>query len=94
MTQAIIYSPTKNAMQSGKAKLKFWVLEFSKTSAKQVDELMGWQGGSDMKQEIRLKFESKEEAVGYAERQNLDYIVKEPKKRKVTIQAYADNFTS
>lgn len=59
---ARIYQPVKNPMQSGKAK-SFWLLEYVPERKKQLDELMGWVGNNDMKQELKLKFNSKEEAV-------------------------------
>ena len=36
---ARIYRPAKNAMQSGKAKTKDWVLEFEPASARRSDPL-------------------------------------------------------
>jgi hypothetical protein len=45
-----------------------------------------------MNQQVRLQFETKEEAVAYCERQGIPYRVFEPKvpaRRKI---AYADNF--
>lgn len=92
MTKAIIFQPAKNAMQSGKAKTKQWHLKYEKESANVVDELMGWQGTSDMKQELFLKFPTKEAAIQYAENENIEYILKEPKVRAIKIQSYADNF--
>lgn len=92
MSKAIIYRPSKTAMQSGKGKSKNWVLEYKRESKHIVDNLMGWQGGKDMNQEIKLKFGSKEEAVAYAQKNNIDYILKEPKESKLKIKQYADNF--
>ena len=40
--RARIYKPTKNAMQSGKARTKQWVLEYEQETARTVDPLMGW----------------------------------------------------
>lgn len=92
MTKARIYRPSKNAMQSGKAK-NSWVLEFEPESRKVVDNLMGWQGSSDMNQEIKLKFSSKEAAVSYAKKNSLDFEVIEPKSATIRIKSYAENFT-
>lgn len=92
MSKAKIYKPAKNAMQSGKAK-SFWLLEYKPESKKMVDNLMGWQGSNDMKQELRLKFESKEAAVNYAKSQSLDFEIVEPKSATVKTKSYAENFT-
>jgi hypothetical protein len=95
MTKAIIHIPAKNAMQSGKAKTKsFWLLEFKPESKKKVDNLMGWQGSADMKQEIRLNFDSKEAAISYAKKNGIEFEVVEPKTPIVKIKSYAENFTN
>ena len=88
-----IYCPTKNAMQSGKAKEGVWVLEYESKATRYTDPLMGWVGNSDTQQQLRLKFSSQEDAVNYAKRNKLTYSVSEPKKRNVIIRAYSDNFT-
>lgn len=92
MAKAKIYIPVKNPMQSGKAKTKNWVLEYMPESRKMVDNLMGWQGSNDMLQEVKLKFDTKEDAISYANNNKIDYEVIEPKQRKVIIKQYADNF--
>jgi hypothetical protein len=94
MAKARIYKPTKTAMQSGKAKTKNWVLEYKPQAKKIVDNLMGWQGSTDMLQEIKLKFESKESAIEYAQKQNIEFDLIEPKISTIKIKSYADNFTS
>jgi hypothetical protein len=91
-TKAIIYKPTKTAMQSGKGKTKDWLLEYKPESKKIVDNLIGWQGSSDMKQEIKLRFETKETAIAYAEKNKIPYEIHQPKERKIIIKQYADNF--
>lgn len=92
MPKAKIYIPTKTAMQSGKAKTKNWVLEYLPQERKLVDNLMGWQGSGDMLQEVKLKFESKEEAINFANNNQIEFEVVEPKTKKLIIQQYADNF--
>ena len=93
MTDVRIYQPTKNAMQSGRANLDRWILEYDSDTAQQVDSLMGWVGGGNTKRQVRMKFESKEEAVAFAEREGLNYQVTEPKQRRILIKNYANNFT-
>ena len=89
---ARIYRPAKTAMQSGKAKTKDWVLDFEPASARRPDPLMGWTSSSDMDGQIRLSFETREEAVAYAQRHGIPFQLQEPKEPKPIIKAYADNF--
>jgi hypothetical protein len=92
MSKAKIYVPAKTAMQSGKAKSKYWTLEYLPQKKKIVDNLIGWQGSEDMLQEINLKFESEEAAVNYARKNDIEYEIVEPKKSRIKLQSYADNF--
>ena len=91
---ARIYRPAKTAMQSGKAKTKDWVLEFEPASARRSDPLMGWTQSSDMNGQVRLTFETREEAVAYAQHNGLAFQLFEPKTPKLIIKAYADNFAA
>ena len=91
MKKAKIYIPAKTAMQSGRGKLKNWVLEFI-TKDPSINPLMGWETSTDTLEEVVLKFPSKEKAIEYAERNNISYNVIEPKKKEFVIKSYADNF--
>ncbi len=89
---ARIYRPAKSAMQSGPAKTKAWVLEFEPASARRPDPLMGWSSSSDMNGQVRLAFDTQEEAVAYADQHGIAFQVFEPKAPRRVIKAYADNF--
>lgn len=89
---AKIYRPAKTAMQSGKAKTHLWVLEYDREVARTIDPIMGYTSSSDMKQQLRLTFETREEAVSYAKRNGISYRVIEPHDSKRRRVAYADNF--
>ena len=91
MKKARIYIPTKTATQSGRGKLKDWVLKFE-TKDPSINPLMGWETSTDTLEEIILKFPSKEKAIEYAEANNITYTVVEPKKKEFVIKSYADNF--
>jgi hypothetical protein len=91
MIKARIYQPDKSAMQSGKAK-DAWLFEFAPEKPYFTDSLMGWTGMTDMPQEIRLFFPTKDAAIAYAKRQNIPFEVIEPNARKQVKKAYADNF--
>ncbi len=89
---ARIFRPSKTAMQSGKAKTHDWVLEFDPEVPRTIDPVMGYTSSSDMRQQVRLAFETREEAVAYAERNGIAYRVLEPKETKRRRIAYSDNF--
>ncbi len=89
----VIFKPSKTAMQSGKARTKDWVLEHKQTSARKPDPLMGWSSADDTTNQVRLSFETKEEAIAYAERHSLEYTVQAPREAKPKLKAYADNFS-
>ena len=90
--KAKIYKPAKTAMQSGRAKYNKWVLKFLDQKNQLKDTMMGWNGGSSTVSQIELKFSTKEEAVSYAQKNNIDYEVLETSERKVINKSYADNF--
>jgi hypothetical protein len=89
---ARIYRPAKNAMQSGKAQSREWQLEYEPEQPRTVEPLMGWTSSADMKQQITLGFQTREEAIAYCEREGIPYQVLEPKEPMRRIAAYSDNF--
>jgi len=89
---ARIYRPAKTAMQSGKAKTTEWVLDFEPSSARLPDPLMGWAQSKDMNGQVRLSFETRDEAITYAQSRAIPFQVMEPKPVRRIIKAYADNF--
>ena len=91
MKKAKIYIPTKTAMQSGRGKLKKWVLEFT-TKDTSINPLMGWESSTDTLDEVILKFSSKEKAIQYAKSNDISYSIIEPKKKEFVIKSYANNF--
>ena len=90
---ARIYRPAKTAMQSGKAKSKEWRLDFEPQSARLPDPLIGWAQSKDMKGEVSLNFDTREEAIAYAQAHGIPFRVTEPKPIKRVLKAYADNFS-
>ena len=91
MKKAKIYKPTKTAMQSGKRNTKNWLLEFD-TLDTGINPLMGWETSQDTMSEVKLEFPSKKQAIDYAKKNNIDYYVVEPKRRKIIKKSYTDNF--
>ena len=79
-------------MQSGAANTKRWLLVYEPAEPRTVEPLMGWTSSADMRQQLKLRFDTREEAVAYAERHDIPYQVfepKEPERRKIS---YSDNF--
>lgn len=91
---ARIYQPAKTAMSSGQGKTKVWVLEYAPASRREVDPLMGWTSSTDTQAQVKMRFESKEAAVSYAQEHGIEAQVVDPNKRKPNIRArgYAENF--
>ena len=75
---ARIYQPARSAMQSGQGKDK-WMLEYEPEKPREIEPLMGWTSSTDMKSQMKLQFDTKEEAIAYAERNGVPYRVEEPK---------------
>jgi hypothetical protein len=90
---ARIYRPSKTAMQSGKGRTHEWLLEFEPKDARRSDPLMGWTVTGDTESsQVRLAFETKDEAVRYAEQHGIAFQLIDPAPAKRIIKAYADNF--
>ena len=89
---ARIFKPAKNAMQSGNATGKEWRLDYEPEQPRAIEPLMGWTSSGDMKQQITLRFDTKEDAIAYCEREGIPYQVIEPKPKAERKAAYADNF--
>ena len=89
---ARIYSPTRNAMQSGPARSGQWVLEFEPSQPRKIEPLMGYTSSGDMKRQVRLRFDTEEAAIAYAEKNGIAYRVEKPKKASRRAISYAENF--
>jgi len=89
---ARIFKPSKNAMQSGTAKTKDWQLDYEPEQPRVIEPLMGWTSSGDMKQQLTLRFDTRDEAIAYCEREGIAYQVTEPKLPVHRQVAYADNF--
>jgi ETC complex I subunit-like protein len=92
MAVARIFRPAKTAMQSGRRGTREWVLEYEPASRRDPDPLMGWSSAEDTLNEVRLRFATLEEAIGFATKHGLDYTVIEPHDRAPRPKSYAENF--
>ena len=87
-----IYKPSKTAMQSGKGKTKKWLAEYISEFDTVKDSLMGWNSSIDTKSQIKIFFETKEQAISWAKKNNYQYFVEEPKTKKIKPKSYSSNF--
>ena len=60
---------------------------------REIEPLMGWTASGDMRQQVRLRFHTAEEATAYCERHGIAYQVFNPKPDNPRIIPYADNFS-
>ena len=90
--RARIYQQPKTSMQSGHANTLDWILEWGQSEQRQQDPLMGWFGSGDTQSQLSLRFGTREEAIAYAERQNVPYDIELSIPRTRRPKAYADNF--
>ena len=91
MAKVRIYRPAKTAMQSGKNGTHAWLLEYEATP-RSPDPLMGWASANDTLNEVHVRFPTLEEAIAFAKKHGLDYVVTEPHESRFKPKSYADNF--
>ncbi len=89
---ARIFRPAPNAMQSGRGKSKDWVLVHEPSAAREIEPLMGYTSSSDTRTQIRLTFDTLEEAEAYARRNGIAYQILPEHRPTVKRNHYSDNF--
>jgi ETC complex I subunit conserved region len=87
-----IYRPARTAMQAGRAGTKAWIVEFEARGPLRPDPLMGWTSTLDTETQVRLRFESRDDAVRYAREHGLDYEIEMPNERSRKSINYSDNY--
>ena len=92
MTVARIIEEQRKTTQSGKAGQGRWTLEFERQQPQRPDPLTGWNGSGDTATQVRLKFDTKEEALAYAQRKGFTVHLVPAAPVTLKLQAYADNF--
>ncbi|MEQ1954975.1 NADH dehydrogenase ubiquinone Fe-S protein 4 [Mesorhizobium yinganensis] len=76
-TVARIYRPGRSVTTSARTR-STWRLTFEHRTAPFIEPLMGYTCGRDTLTQVELSFPTLESAVGYAERQGLNYVVRMP----------------
>lgn len=92
MPYARIFSPSKSAMQQGKSKTGYWVLEYNNCDTKFYDPIMGWTGSNSTDHQVSLEFKTLDAASDFAESLGLDPVIEPRQFRKIQKRSYADNF--
>ena len=89
-----IHRPSKTATQSGEWHGHHWRMDWDVLSKghRWENPLMGWQSSADFMQGTHLNFNSKEDAIRFAQKQGYEYFVQEPNERRFIPKAYANNF--
>ncbi|MCQ8278876.1 ETC complex I subunit [Acetobacteraceae bacterium KSS8] len=90
--RARIYQQPKTATQSGQANTHDWILEYGQNEQRTQDPLMGWFGSGDTRSQLTLRFPTRDDAIAYAERENIPFDLELPTARIRPPKAYADNF--
>ncbi|MFC7551957.1 NADH dehydrogenase ubiquinone Fe-S protein 4 [Pseudoroseomonas wenyumeiae] len=90
---ARIHYPAGSAMQSGKGRIRGWVLQYAPSESRKLDPLMGWSGSGDTRAQLRLSFSTREAAEAYARANGIAYEVEnEPAATAIKPKTYAENF--
>ena len=79
-------------MQSGRAQTRKWVLEYVPATARRPEPLMGWASAEDTLNEVRLHFDTLDEARAFADREGIQYTIAMPQRAVGKPKSYADNF--
>ena len=83
---------TPSAMTSGRANSEKWALEFQSTGQRQIDPLTGNTAGVDMRKQLKMTFDTLEDAVAYAKANKIPHrVVDRPKSKRIP-RSYGENF--
>jgi len=90
--KARIFKPAKTAMQAGLGQTGEWVLEYELSTDRTPEPLMGWVASGDTLNQVRINFDTLEEAKAFADKKGLEYSTQPPHARRVRPRNYGDNF--
>jgi len=89
---AKIYQAQPSAMTSGRANAGIWMIDFQSAKPRTIDPLTGNTRSLDTRDQLEMKFDSKEAAVSYAKANNIPYrVIDRPKSKRIS-RSYAENF--
>ena len=87
-----IYQPSKSAMQSGIKNTKVWCLETLTVSTNKISNTFCWNSSDNTYDQIKVYFDKLDEAILFAQNNNLEFKVFHPNLRKKIKKSYAENF--
>tara|TARA_X000001036_G_C20398558_1_gene691785 strand:- start:303 stop:590 length:288 start_codon:yes stop_codon:yes gene_type:complete len=87
-----IYKKSKSAMQSGLHNTKKWCLEPLSITPKKRNSVFSWTSVNGTQDQIKLLFNTLEEAVYFAQKNKVNYQVFKPNVKITRIKSYANNF--
>lgn len=90
--KARIYCPAKTAMQSGRSKQGLWHIDFMEEKQSFQDPIMGWAGTGQTLSQLKLTFQSADEAASYLQQRGIPYIIEEKREARLQGKSYSDNF--
>jgi len=79
-------------MQSGLSNTKKWCLSNSEIDESYISSKFCWIGSTNPEKQIKLFFDSLEDAKSFATRNKYDFKIIQPKKRKIVKKSYSENF--
>jgi hypothetical protein len=88
-----IYQPSKTVTQSGKKDKPWMLVPIIEDNHLSIDDLTGWTSSNNTLSQLKLKFQTPEEAEIYVQSQGWDYQIVQPKISLVIKKSYADNFS-
>ena len=92
MKKVTIKRPTKTNMQSGLKKTKSWIIEFD--SSLQKDVLMGWNSSKNTTKQLKLNFDTLDDAILWCQKNSYEYKVVDQTYKQVKPKSYASNFSN
>ena len=77
--------------RQGLGKSNKWILEFE-TNQPTINPLMGWESSSNTLSELKLFFDTKDQAIEYANKNKIEFVLIENNQRSFVKKSYTDNF--
>ncbi|GAA5874489.1 hypothetical protein JCM8547_007375 [Rhodosporidiobolus lusitaniae] len=90
-----IFRPAPPPTSSAKATSHHWRVDWDtlQGAGRWENPLMGWASSADYMQGTHLKFNSKDDAVHFCEKQGWEFYVQEPNVQKYKPKLYSTNYT-
>ena len=88
----IIFKPAKSSMQSGLYNSDRWCLLSSDVNEFFKSAKFGWNGSTNPERKVKLFFKTLDEAKRFATKNNYNFQVIRPLRRKILKKSYSQNF--